>query len=331
MPANLTQQYLKAEEAYRRATSPEDELQALQDMLRELPKHKGTEKLYSELKKKISRCREQIQGGKSGGKKRPGVQIQRQGAGTAILLGPPNSGKSQLLAALTRAEPEVAPYPFTTRTPQPGMMPWEDVYVQLVDSPPITNDFFEPYMHGLIRSADATVVVADLGTDEGIEQAGETLERVQATKSRLGRETHLDDEDIGVTYTQTLWAWNKIDVPDARDRLELARELLDIPFPEFLISAQGGDGLPELRDAIYRALDVIRVYTKLPTAKEADYEKPFTLRRGGTVIDLAELIHKDLVATFKSARIWGAGVHDGTSVKGDHVLEDQNVVEVHAS
>ena len=115
MPANLTPQYLKAEQAYRRASSPEEELECLQVMLRELPKHKGTDKLNAELKQKISKAKKELQQGKSTGRRTGGLRLPRQGAGRAVIIGAPNTGKSQLLASLTRATPEIAPYPFCTR------------------------------------------------------------------------------------------------------------------------------------------------------------------------------------------------------------------------
>ena len=146
-------------------------------------------------------------------KKVPGVHIPRQGAGTAVILGGPNAGKSQLLASLTRATPEVAPYPFTTRTAQPGMMPWEDVMVQLIDTPPITADYLEPYMQGMIRGADLALLLVDLGADEGIEQCQEVLDQARATRRRgSAKTTCLDEEDIGLSYTRTFLVPNKIDL-----------------------------------------------------------------------------------------------------------------------
>jgi uncharacterized protein len=335
MATNLTPQYHKAEEAYRRATTTDEELKWLEVMLREMPKHKASEKLQSEIKQKISRAKKEVEAAKKTPAKVHGVRIPRQGAGTAILLGAPNSGKSQLVAALTRATPEIAPYPFTTRTPLPGMMPWEDVQVQLIDTPPITPDIFEPYMHGLIRGADLAVLVVDLGSDEGIDECQAVLDKLATTKTRLGRTSHLDEDDIGLSYTQTLLAPNKIDLEDAPIRLEFLHEALhgarakQWDFAEYVISAQAGTGLPELRDAIYRGLDVMRVYTKLPRAKEPDYERPFTLRTGGTVADLAALVHKEIAENLKSARVWAAGSHNANTVKGDYVLSDRDVVELH--
>ena len=154
---------------------------------------------------------------------------------------------------------------------------------------------------------------------------------MQATKTRMSRTSHLDEEDVGLSYTQTLLVPTKIDAPDAAERLELLHELLPLDFPEYPISAVQGTGLEELRQAIYTSLNVIRVYTKLPTSKTPDMDKPFTLRTGGTVLDLAEVIHKDLAEKLKNARLWGTGVHDGEFVKGDHVLHDKDIVELHTT
>lgn len=329
MPANLTPQYLKAEEEYRRAGTPEEELKWLQIMLQEIPKHKGTDKLQAELKRKISETKKQLQSERSTGRKTRGVRIPRQGAGTAILLGGPNAGKSALLRALTRATPEVAPYPFTTKTPVPGMMPWEDVFVQLIDTPPVTADYFEPYMHGLIRGADLALLLVDLGSDEGIEDCQAVLEKLSKTKTRLSAQSYLDEEDVGLSYTRAFLVPNKMDMEDAAVRLELLHELVPLDFPEYPISAEHGIGLEDLRNAIYHALDVVRVYSKLPSAKQPDLERPFTFRRGSTVLDMAEEVHKELAQNLRFARVWGSAVHDGTVVKGDYVLQDKDIVELH--
>lgn len=329
MPANLTQQYLKAEEEYRRASTPDEELKCLQVMLSEIPKHKGTDHLQASLKTKISKIKKEIVAEKTSGKKSRGVRIPRQGAGMAVITGGPNGGKSQLLKKLTRATPEVAPYPFTTHAPMPGMMPWEDVSVQLIDSPPITADFIEPFMYGLIRSADVVLFLLDLGSDDGIEQFQEALDRLHNTKTRLAKESYLDESDVGLSYTQTLLLPNKIDLPDAAARLELFHELCSVDFPEYPISAQEGAGLEELAGEVYRRMNVVRVYTKLPSEKQPDMDRPFTVSRGQTLLDLARLVHKDYAERLKFARVWGSAVHDGTTIKGDYVLHDKDIVELH--
>ncbi len=331
MPANLTAKYHKAEAAFRRASTPEEELNGLEAMIRELPKHKGTEKLQADLKQKVSKAKLAVQNQTSAGKAAHRIKIPRQGAGTVIILGGPNAGKSELVSSLTSASPEVAPYPFTTREPSPAMMPWEDIMIQLIDTPPITSDYLESYMQGLIRGADVAMLVVDLGSDEGIEQCQEVLERLACTKTRLGSTSYLDDEDIGRSYTKTLLVANKLDDEEAAARLELFHELLPLEFAEYLVSASAGTGLEELRQAIFEAMDVIRIYTKAPKAKEPDYDKPFTIRSGGTLIDVAGLVHKDVAENFKFARVWGEGLHDGTSVTGDYVLHDRDVVEIHVT
>ncbi len=332
MPANLTPQYKKAEEQYRRAQTPDEELRCLELMLREIPKHKGTDKLQAELKAKISKAKAETEHAKKVGKKgHHGPHIQRQGAGRAIILGGANVGKSTLLARLTRATPEIAPYPFTTREPQPGMMPWEDVMVQLIDTPPITADVFDANVLGLIRGSDLALLMFDAGADDGIDALQAVLDQLKQTKTRLAKESYLDEEDVGLSFTETFLINNKMDLPGAEERIALLKEFCPLDFQAFRISAEHGAGLEELRNAIYQALDVVRVYTKLPTKKEADYDKPFTLKRGGTLLEVAELVHRDMAANFKYARVWGtAMLSPGAQMKGDYIVHDKDVVEIHA-
>ena len=279
------------------------------------------EKSSHVVKKEIS------DSGKSGGKK-PGFRLPKQGAGRAVIIGSPNCGKSQLLATLTNASPVIADYPFTTTQPLPGMMLWEDVPIQLVDMPPITQDVYDPVNQNLIRGADVVILMLDLGSDDGVQLFNDVLQKIGETKTRLGKETCLDEDDIGVAYTATLLAINKCDLPEAADRLEFFREFMDVDFEEFQISATNEESLEALRTRIYEQLDVVRVYTKMPHKKEADFDKPFTIRRGGTLADVAELIHKDFAKNLKSARVWGSEVHDGTPVKGDYILHDKDIVEI---
>ncbi|MBN2578321.1 MAG: 50S ribosome-binding GTPase [Pirellulales bacterium] len=329
MPANLTPTYLKAEEEYRRATTLEEELQCLQKMLQEIPKHKGTDHLQADLKSKVSKVKKELAAERSGGKKIRGFRIPRQGAGTVVILGGPNAGKSQLVARLTNAAPEVAPYPFTTTTPAPAMMPYEDVAVQLVDTPPITADFLDTNLYGVIRAADLALLMVDLGSDDGIEQCQAVLTRLSQGKTRLAAKSYLDENDVGLSFTQTFLVPNKIDLPEAEERLNLLHELLPLDFPEYVISAEHGRNLETLRQTIYRSLDVIRVYSKLPSAKEPDRDRPFTLKRGSTLLEMAGQVHKDFLEHLKFARVWGTAVHAGTQVKSDYVLHDKDVVELH--
>jgi ribosome-interacting GTPase 1 len=250
-----------------------------------------------------------------------------------LILGGPNVGKSRLLTRLTRAAPEVAPYPFTTHEPHAGMMDWEDTRVQLIDTPPITADYLEGYLPGMVQAADAALLMVDLGDDDGAFAAETVAERLVKAKAFLAGESKLLSPDPTVDVpdqrcTKTLLVANKIDLPGAADRLAIVRELFAQRFPVHVISAERGTGLEELRNAIYRFLNVIRVYTKQP-GKAADLTSPFTCPAGSTLVEMAALVHRDFAEGLKSARIWGTGVYDGQSVKRDHVLHDKDIVELH--
>lgn len=330
MAVNLTPQYHEAEEEYRRAQTAEERLAALQKMWRELPKHKASEKLQAEIKQKISQTKKECDRERQAGKK-SGVsyKIPRQGAGQIMLLGAPNVGKSQLLCRLTKARPAVAPYPFTTHEPHVGMMDWQDVQVQLVDTPPITADFLEPYLSSLVRATDAALLMVDLSDDDGPFAAEAVIERLASVKTILAGTPPTELGDPSVHYTRTLIGANKIDTEGAADRLAVVREMFGDRFAIHAFSAEHGQGLEDLRTALYRFLNVIRVYAKAP-GKPPDMTAPFTLPAGSTVLDFADRVHKDFAEHLKSARVWGSGVFDGQSVGRDHVLHDKDIVELHA-
>lgn len=329
MAANLTPQYLEAEAEYKRAQSAAERLECLKRMYSLLPKHKASEKLQADLKTRMSETRKEIEQERKSPKK-VGVshKIPKQGAGQYVVLGAPNVGKSRLLTRLTRATPEVAPYPFTTREPHAGMMDWEDVRVQLIDTPPITADYLEGYLSSMVRAADAALLMVDLGEEDGPFAAEAVIEHLAKTKTILVGEVPAAVEDPSIHYTKTLLVANKIDLPGAADRLEIVRELIGPRFPIHVISAEQATGLEELRTAIYRFLNVIRVYTRQP-GKPPDLASPFTCPAGSTVVEMAALVHRDFAQGLKSARIWGTGVYDGQTVKRDHVLHDKDIVELH--
>jgi uncharacterized protein len=329
MAVNLTPQYLEAEAEYKRAQTAEERLECLKRMWALVPKHKASEKLQAELKTKLSETREEVEHERKNPKK-VGVshKIPRQGAGQVVLVGGPNGGKSRLLTRLTRATPEVATYPFTTREPHAGMMEWEDVRVQLIDTPPITADYLESYLSSMVRSADACLLVVDLGDDDGPLAAESVVERLAQVKTHLVGQPPTDSDDPALHHAKTLLVANKLDLPDAADRLELVRELFGSRFPVQALDAESGNGLEDLRTAIYRLLNVIRVYSKRP-GKPADRESPFTCPAGSNVLQMAELVHRDFADKLKSARIWGTGVYDGQTVTRDHVLHDKDIVELH--
>src|SRR5262245_8950114 len=185
MAVNATPQYRKAEEEYRRAHTPQEQIECLEKMLVLLPKHKASEKVQSDLKTRLKEARAELASEKAAPKKGKNYKFPRQGAGQVVILGGPNAGKSRLLVELTSAHPEVAPYPFTTREPQPGMMPWQDVTVQLIDTPPITDTFFEPYLPNLVRVADAALLCFDGSSDDAPDQTAEVVRQIESRKTLL--------------------------------------------------------------------------------------------------------------------------------------------------
>src|SRR5947209_11380099 len=217
MAANLTPQYLDAEAEYKKAKTSEEKLVSLRKMFALMPKHKATEKLQAELKTKIKHAAEEVETARH--KKHGGVsyKIPRQGAGQVTLAGPPNSGKSRLLTRLTRATPEVAPYPFTTHQPTAGMMDWEDVRVQLIDLPPITADVMEGWVSSMIRAADAALFVVDLADDDGPFAAEAVLEKLATHKTVLVGTPPAEIEDFSVEYVRTILLANKSDTDGAND------------------------------------------------------------------------------------------------------------------
>ena len=330
MPANLPPQYLKAEDEYRRASTPAQRFECLRQLFLLLPKHKGTEKLQAELKKKISRARDDLEGAKPGAKKSGmSYRVPRDGAGQVVLVGPPNSGKSALLAAITNAKPEVAAYPFTTRAPQPGLATWLDVRFQIVDLPAVSPDFFESWIPGIVRSADASLFVVDLADDDLIDAAEACLQKLSEAHIQLVAKLPEDSGDESLMHVKTIMVANKIDADGADIRFEMLQDWFQGRFPIMSISATQQTGLDVLRRAAYDSLEVIRLYSKIP-GKPTDRSHPFTVPVGSTVLDLAREVHRDLEHTLKYAKVWGTGVFEGQTVKRDHELHDADVVELHA-
>ena len=332
MPANLTPEYLEAERAFKEATSPADKTAALEHMLAVIPKHKGTEKMIGELRRKIARLKSEQQSAHKHGPARgaPVYHVEREGAGQIALAGAPNTGKSALLRALTHATPEVADYPFTTRAPLPGMMLFEDVQIQLVDLPPLDAEHGESWVPQAVRNADAVLLVVDLGAVDLLDEIDNSVAILDKAKIALGKP---EPVPYGYVAKPTVVVANKSDLPSAQEDFQVFLELLGGRFPALAVSAQTGEGLDVLRRAAFELLGIVRVYSKEP-GKKPDLTKPFVLKTGATVADLAERVHKEILAHLKHARIWSqqhsSSVHfDGQMVHRDHVLTDRDIVELH--
>jgi ribosome-interacting GTPase 1 len=236
----------------------------------------------------------------------------------------PNSGKSALVAALTEAQVNVAPFPFATTAPVPGMMRYEDVQIQLVDLPPLMADGIVTGMTGALRFADALLVCLDLAAADLLDQS----ERAFAIMARRGIVPTPHAAPEGGESKPMLTLGTKADAPGARENLEALLELRPELERLLPVSAETGEGLRELARACFDMLGVVRIYTKEP-GEPPDMTEPFTLTRGSTVYDLAVAVHRELAHTLKHARIWGSGKFEGQSVQRDHVLEDGDVVELH--
>jgi ribosome-interacting GTPase 1 len=327
MPANLTPEYFKAEKWFREATTAEEKILALEQMLRVMPKHKGTDHLRADLRRKLSKLRE------APAKKRGATHVDifhvpRSGSGQIVLLGTPNSGKSSIVAALTNAKVHVADFPFATTAPVPGMVTFEDVPIQLVDTPPITADYIAPGQVGTYRNCDVIGIVIDQSGDVG-EQLRICLDFLESRNLLIDAEISAVDEHGNALAKKAFCICTKSDIAKtgAVDKL---KQSCKYPFEFVEISTKTGAGLEKLSATFFSLLGIIRIYAK-PPGKPADMSDPFTLPAGSNVMDLAGAIHRELAGKLKFARIWGAGVYAGQNVQQNHVLNDKDIIELHFS
>jgi ribosome-interacting GTPase 1 len=336
MPANLTPQYLAAEKRFKEAATLQEKIEALEEMMATIPKHKGTEKMRAELRRRMAKLNaekdKKYETSKAGGL----FSVQKEGAGQAALIGAANTGKSALLARLTNATPEVADYPFTTHMPQPGMLPFENIKIQLVDMPAIAPEFYKPWMGSIVRHADLALLVADLGSDGLLNELEMVIEILSGAKIRLvGSPTAETGDEADSARCTTLLLANKLDLPEAADNLEVLRELYQERFDILPVSALSGAGVDAVAPKAFEMLGIVRVHTKAPGKKVDLAATPFVLKRGSTVWDAARAVHRDFVQTLKYARVWSpecsrrAQKYDGQMVERTYQLEDGDILELH--
>jgi len=338
MPANLSPDYKKAEQAYRAATEDRDRLDCLREMLRTIPKHKGTEHLQADIKSRIKSLSEELSGPKKGGKRTgPVHSVRPEGAAQVALLGPPNSGKSSLHARLTGSRAQIGPYAHTTQEPMAGMSPFEDIHFQLVDLPAIDKDFVAPWIQTALQPADAALLAVDLSDPDSPEQIALVRELLAEKRISLTADWPADrvtatDEDLDgdpfALRLPTLLLANKADLGNGPDDLEALVELAAVDLPCLACSAESGEGLEAIGRFLFARLGIVRVYTKLP-GKAPEHDRPFTVRQGASVLDVASLVHRDLAGGLSYARAWGASVYDGQQVGPEHLVADGDVVELH--
>lgn len=327
MPANLPPTYLEAERRYKEARSTEEKIEALEEMFALIPKHKGTDKMQADIKRRISKHKEESQKKKGVAKQKSVFAIDREGAAQVIVIGPPNTGKSSLIAALTHAEPEIAPFPHTTHKPTPGMALLENIQFQLIDTPPLVDEYVDPLMMDLVRRADIVVILLDI-TADALDQYEKALGTLSAY--RIFPEGAEVPEGIRKTvfFKKVLVAVNKVDSPSQEGDYDTLLELTGLKLPSLPISILNARNLDSFLRRIYDMSGIIRVYSKNP-GKDPDLHEPFVIPRDSTLEELAGRIHKDFLHKLKYARIWGKAVHDGMMVQRDYVMQDGDIVEIH--
>lgn len=329
MPANLPPEYFDAEKRFKQAATSAEKISALEDLIATVPKHKGTDKLRADLRRRLSQFRKEAVRKKKGGRGDLYV-VQKEGAAQIALVGFPNSGKSSLLACLTNANPVIAEYPISTLYPLPGMMPFEDIQIQLVDLPPIGNEATDGWVSGILRYADALLLVTDITDDPDI-QAELLIEQLERWNihviTKLKSQIPKSQTSIKVLKKALLVA-NKKDLPESENNFIRLRERYENLYQCIPVSAKKKENIEELKKAIFEISSIIRVYSK-PPGKEPDLSTPFTIPTGSTVLDLAEFIHKDFLFNLKFARVWGSAKFDGQRVDKNYVLKDRDIVEFH--
>jgi ribosome-interacting GTPase 1 len=351
MPTNVTPEYKKAKAEYQRAREPKERLHCLKEMLRLLPKHKGTDHLQAELKTKIKELTVELAAPRKGARTGPAQAVRPEGAAQIALVGPPNSGKSSLHVKLTGSHAEVGPYPNTTHAALPGMLAYEDVQFQLVDLPPISATHMETWMPNALQQANAVLLVVDLTTPGCVENVAATRERLHEKRVSLitewpggltpGIATEVnetrtaapdgddeDEEDPFRIHLPTMIVATRSDLDSDPEEIEVLEELIGVRYPAVAVSNETGEGLERIGPLLFKGLDLVRVYTKIP-GHTADVDRPYTLVRGGTIYDVARLVHREMAESVKFARVWGSAKFDGQQVGRDHVVADRDTVELH--
>ena len=327
MPANLTPQYKEAEQRYRQARNLPARIAALQEMMAVIPKHKGTDHMRADLRARMSRHMEEVEKprGTSGGPQP--FSIRKEGAGQVLIVGLPNSGKSEILNALTRAPAKVGDYPFTTQVPMVGMLPFENILFQLVDTPSLNDRDVQTRLFGLLRNTDLLMVTLDL--------SGDPLEEMRTINGLLDQWGYsllenglaIDPEGARIQKSAILIA-NKADMEGAEENCAKLKDRYGRKFTILKVSCMDGTGLDDVSLEVFRYLDKVRVYTKSPSG-QPDYDTPIVIVKGSTTSDVAQRLHKEWREKLKYALLWGSAKFDGQRVGRDYVLADGDIIELH--
>ncbi len=327
MPTNLPPEYFEVEKRFKEASSPVEKALALEELISTIPKHKGTDKLRAEYRKKLSKFKSQSQSKKNTGKHDNHFHIEKEGDGRIVVVGAANVGKSSLVASLTHAEPEISEAPYSTWAPTPGILEFRGIHLQLIDTPPLDRNYIEPEFVDLIKSSDLILLLVDIQAFP-IQQFQQTVEILESNRI-YARHKKSDSADPRDYFIPTVVLVTKDDAEGFDEDFEVLNELLkDEGWALLPISILSGRNIDETEQYIIRELQMIRVFSK-PPGNEADLKQPFVLHAGSTVNDFADKVHHDFSLKLKSAKLWGKGVHDGQMVGRDHILYDGDIVELH--
>jgi len=329
MPANLTPEYKKAEELLRQATTTEEKISALELMLSTIPKHKGTDHMQADIKRRISKLKMESES-KGPSRKQDVFHVPKgAAAGQVVLLGTPNCGKSSLIANLTKAHVQVAPFPFSTHGPVPGMMHFEEIQIQLVDMPPITREHVEPGQTNAYRQCDLILVVVDLSAADVTDQMETCLEFLRERTLILLEGAESEEDLYQRLIRPCLCVATKSDLAGDGD-LNVLRDLYSKQMEIISTSALDQERLGRMARRIFERLKIVRIFSKQP-GKKVDAKDPFVLPLGATVDDLAVKVHRELAEKLRYARAWGEDKYDGQQIPRDYPLRDKDIVELHFS
>ena len=389
MPANLPAEAKHKWREASQARRPHEKIERLQEFLSLVPKHKGTENLRAQVKRKIAVLRREIaeKKRKKAGVGGPKFFVEKEGDAQIIILGPTNVGRSSLLSLLTNAKVEVSNYSYTTKEPTPGMFQYQDLQFQIVETPALMEGSADGGAWGLqtltsARNADGLILMIDLSRDpvgqfslisrelgkariltrkpkarveierkymgaglkivllgrlvgctsKDVKQLLKSYGIHDATVKIQGEATIDDVEDAifeGTVYRPAVIIANKADIPNAAERIEQLKGLVEEGMKILPVSCEARSGLEKLGCEIFEMLDIIRVYTKEPNERFPS-KKPFTIRKGSTILDLAKQIHSDFYKQFSYAKVWSKRLRfSPQKVGGTFTLEDGDTVEIH--
>lgn len=328
MPTNLPPEFFRAEQRFKEARTDKEKIELLEELIGTIPKHKGTDKLRAEYRRKLSQLRVAAQKSKKGTKQVSEYHIEKEGAARIVIIGTTNVGKSSLVAKLSNANPEVSENPFTTWHPTPGMVEFENIQLQFIDTPPIDLDFFEPEFLELLKTSDLLLVMFDIQSYP-LQQLDKVVNLLLVSKITPSNNEKINSTQQNFSKRPVIISVNKVENEKYIKEYQILEELLKEEGWNLIpISIEQNFNLNTLLKIIIKETKLIRVYSK-PPGKDVDYTKPFIMKEGSSVGEFALQVHHDFFEKLKMAKVWGKGVFDGQPVGKEHILNDGDIVELH--